>query len=495
MVVWAALAATFVASAFALTPNITAEWEITAMSPMIRFDPPEVWLDTYSNFDDNLYEQGVIGVGYPMLLAEPGARASISYVGTNMTWVAVMPVGANSAVVSPQVDGTAQPGPYMDNVSGAERVVRWASNPEIPFGAHTASFGLAAKAPNKTQVNLMGGIITMPVVGRGLPPSTTVLRVDGTVGSEYGRYTVQLDPPLHIPVNETFDSYRGYTAVNQTMYLTALDPEIRYTVTITGDEDPAQLLGLTSLWSCFLQDPQFVLDDLGLGNGSTSNGTGEVVSPGSNTTQALPGSSADHSGFTDRKKTNVGVIAGGVVGGVLGAGLLAAIIFFLYRRQKKKNDETLEEFVVDATDQAVTSYAQNYSVYDPSVYAPEETQGLMSTLGPSEPRASQGYYYSMQEKRSHPQSLYGDSNGPLNQETAQALLLALQKHQSNVQSNVGSQEQDAGPMGTVPPSYNPEWVPLESDSSGAGPPGLSPPPSAPPSDENGVNLGYYPPNK
>ncbi|BEI93666.1 uncharacterized protein CcaverHIS019_0601250 [Cutaneotrichosporon cavernicola] len=223
MVVWAALAATFVASALALTPNITTEFFITSMSPMVKFEPPGSWIDTYSNFDDSLYEPGVIEAGYPMLFAPHGGRASISYVGTNVTWIAVMPVGADSTVVSPEVDGTAQPAPFMDTMIGGRRVVRWTSNPDIPMGPHTGSFGLTANAPPEAQVEL-------------------------------------------VPVNATFNSYRRYTAVNQTMYLSALDPEVNYTVTITGDEDPTQFLGLTTLTACFLKNPTpeaFVVDATG----------------------------------------------------------------------------------------------------------------------------------------------------------------------------------------------------------------------------------------
>ncbi|BEJ01443.1 hypothetical protein CcaverHIS631_0601250 [Cutaneotrichosporon cavernicola] len=154
MVVWAALAATFVASALALTPNITTEFFITSMSPMVKFEPPGSWIDTYSNFDDSLYEPGVIEAGYPMLFAPHGGRASISYVGTNVTWIAVMPVGADSTVVSPEVDGTAQPAPFMDTMIGGRRVVRWTSNPDIPMGPHTGSFGLTANAPPEAQVEL-----------------------------------------------------------------------------------------------------------------------------------------------------------------------------------------------------------------------------------------------------------------------------------------------------------------------------------------------------
>jgi hypothetical protein len=50
--------------------------------------------------------------------------------------------------------------------------------------------------------------------------------------------------------------------------------------------------------------------------------------------------------------------------------------------------------------------------------------------------------------------------------TAQVLLLALQKHrQARDEAQVG-QEEDAGP---IPPSYNPNWTPQHSDSSGSSP--------------------------
>lgn len=68
-----------------------------------------------------------------------------------------------------------------------------------------------------------------------------------------------------------------------------------------------------------------------------------------------------------------------------------------------------------------------------------------------------------------------EPDSPMREGTAQVLLLALQKHrQARDESAQVDQEEDAGP---IPPSYNPNWTPQHSDSSGSSPtsgPGSSP---------------------
>lgn len=83
-----------------------------------------------------------------------------------------------------------------------------------------------------------------------------MFQLNGTVGPSFGRYTVDFEPPLPIPfTTNTFNSQRRYLAPNQTMYIGVLDPEVKYTVTITTDEDPTKYLGLVAFRACFLQDP------------------------------------------------------------------------------------------------------------------------------------------------------------------------------------------------------------------------------------------------
>jgi hypothetical protein len=191
-----------------------------------------------------------------------------------------------------------------------------------------------------------------------LPPSSTILRINGTSGPWYGQYTVELDPPPPIPLpSNTFNSHRRYVGLNQTFFYAALDPDVNYTVTVTGDQDPSKFLGLVSWQVCFLNDPDFVKAAVAAGRygnvtGTTSAGgppplgDGTPAASGAYSAQDMPtGSPAGPTGIAESaapftgSKTNVGAIAGGVVGGVVAAVLLGALIFFLCRRKTSQSKD------------------------------------------------------------------------------------------------------------------------------------------------------------
>ncbi|BEJ15667.1 hypothetical protein CspHIS471_0502720 [Cutaneotrichosporon sp. HIS471] len=340
-----------------------------------------------------------------------------------------------------------------------------------------------------------------PSVQFPLPPSTNVLYINGTVGPSYGRYSVNIDPkPPFWVENNGFNAHRRYVELNQLFYLSILDPEVNYTVTITGDPDGSKILGLATWTVCFLNDPQFFIDLLNDGSSSSmgvmpvpfggNNSFGSnnsllvptmPVAPVGSTTSVTNTSAPVPPATSPAGRTNVGAIAGGVVGGVLGAGLLAGLVFILCRRRKNQDDLLEEPFVIDATEAAVTPYKveTGYMMGSNDGYAPHALYGPVEPHGdrPSvlSDSHSKEYAAEFKEKYTHLQNVAVDSpKHPIQEETAQALLLALQRHR---ESSGVNQEEDAGPMGTIPPSYNPRWTARQlrqSDSSVTA--GLSSPP-------------------
>lgn len=120
-------------------------------------------------------------------------------------------------------------------------------------------------------------------------------------------------------------------------------------------------------------------------------------------------------------------------------------------------------------------------------YGPSYTQSPHS-VNPTSGLGPPHYPTTMQEKLARQQTFAADPNEPMNEETARALLLALQKHR---RSTGVSQEEDAGPAGVVPPSYNPSWSQQQSGPSGAGSSGLASPPQA----TSGTTSPLRPPEK
>ncbi|TEB26544.1 hypothetical protein FA13DRAFT_1019152 [Coprinellus micaceus] len=68
------------------------------------------------------------------------------------------------------------------------------------------------------------------------------------------------------------------------------------------------------------------------GSISRTSATGSSTNTGANPGSTAGGSSTDNT----EKKSNAGAIAGGVVGGIVGLALIAGLIFFLLRRNKKQ---------------------------------------------------------------------------------------------------------------------------------------------------------------
>ncbi|CAK9782017.1 hypothetical protein CC85DRAFT_288387 [Cutaneotrichosporon oleaginosum] len=325
-----------------------------------------------------------------------------------------------------------------------------------------------------------------------LPASSTMLEINGTVGPGYGRYTVEVNPPPpQLLGTNTFDAHRRYVALNETMYINSLDPAVNYTFTITGDEDPTKILGLVAWKACFLHNPEFVVRAGAGGSnasstaagGSDNAGISVVVSSGSSQPTSTGNSEAGAGASSAGTKTNIGAIAGGVVGGLLGAGLLAAVIFFLCRRRRQRHKASTEPFVIDVTEDAVTPFKpdtyrdgpnnqQHQMAYASLLPHNQHHDGRLSreyspyagrehgysagsaTSGPS----SQEYQVQAQEKHRQ-QTVTVNPDEPMNEETVQVLLNALQKHR---QSSGLPLEEDAGPaldVRLMPPMYNPMWAP------------------------------------
>ncbi|BEI84816.1 hypothetical protein CcaverHIS002_0502170 [Cutaneotrichosporon cavernicola] len=565
MMVWAAFAATWVVSTYAFEPNVTFIWEVPPMSPLIQFDPPDAWVDTYPNINDSLYTPGVMGKGFfPLITAGPGCRAYVEYIGSMFVLQGSLLDGATMSEVIFELDGVQQTGPMVGpSLDVLGQTIFGMTNLDTTLGPHVGSLRLLSSAPPQSRLAVGFSLITAEIVARSaafeetsclisrfpngdsatpagavhytgswqtrdniggvggqatvpyyemyanntpsvqfpLPPSTNILYINGTVGPSYGRYSVNIDPkPPYWAENNGLNAHRRYVELDQLFYFSSLDPEVNYTVTITGDPDGSKILGLSTWTVCFLNDPQFFIDLLNDGS-SSSKGVMPVPFTGNNTfgsnntlmvptTPVAPvGSTASVTNTTapvppvtsPAGRTNVGAIAGGVVGGVLGAGLLAGLVFIFCRRRKDQDDLFEGQFVVDATEAAVTPYKTETGYMRGS----NEGYALHSLYGPVEPHGdrpsllsgshSKDYGADFQEKYPHLQNVAVDyPKHPIQEETAQALLLAFQRHR---ESSGVNQEEDAGPISTIPPSYNPEWMARQSGQSDSSvTAGLSSPP-------------------
>ncbi|BEJ15702.1 hypothetical protein CspHIS471_0503070 [Cutaneotrichosporon sp. HIS471] len=392
LVIVALLAAS--ASAQAFNPNCFFNVSMSDNSPLVQYKPNTAWQSIFVNSPRNSWQAGAMGQGASSHSTFGlGPFIEIEYPGS-IAWAKGGIFNGSETPVRMDIDNIQQPYPVVN-----DSVYLLTSNKDLQTGAHSVKIsldqsstnpeallifllfqsmcGVVAETNDSEQVNChtvefakeianrqvilkggnwkpyqqFGGVGGQPFIDytsivanntpsvQLFPPKgSNYFYLNGTVGNVYGQYTVDIQPSPPYPrqVN-TFNASNSWDVPGELLYYTPLDPNVEYTVTVTGDQDITKYLGLNSWMYCDYQLG-------GNGNSSPNNTTGASSTP---TPTPTPG-----------KKTNVGAIAGGVVGGVVAAAAIAALLFFLCRRNRKKGPLDVDHgvFTVDDTVDATTPY-------------------------------------------------------------------------------------------------------------------------------------------
>ncbi|CAK9781382.1 hypothetical protein CC85DRAFT_310712 [Cutaneotrichosporon oleaginosum] len=378
--------------AMAITSNCFFNVSMQDTSPLIRYNPPSAFRTIFVNSPASTWQPGIIGQGistHSTYGLEP--YIIVEFPGT-VAWAKGGVANVSNTPIRFTIDDRQQPYPVVDEN------VFLSTSTDLAMGPHTARLqidpsstdplawmalfvfqtltGVAAESNDPEKVNChvvefakhltnnqvimhgnnwephqtYGGVGGQPqfdyssIISNNTasvslypPKGSNYFYLNGTVGNAYGLYTVLIDPAPPYPRNDnTFNASNSWDVLGELLYFTPLDPDVEYKITVTGDEDVNKYLGLNSWMYC----------DYSL-NGNKPNGT----------TPTRP----DKSGTdvpSNEKKTNVGAIAGGVVGGVAAAAAIGALIFFLCRRNRKKDNMDADPamFTVDDTVDATTPY-------------------------------------------------------------------------------------------------------------------------------------------
>lgn len=265
------------------------------------------------------------------------------------------------------------------------------------------------------------------------------IRINGTMAWNHGIFQVDVSPPP--PGRRAQEKYWGFTpwsVVNTTYYSTALDPTQNYTFTLTNLNSEGQ--AASSVW---LEPATLTLFK---------------------------------SKTADKSKTNVGAIAGGVVGGVLAIVLIAGAIWFFMRRRNKKTA-------------AVSGRRTSIDVETEPAYGPAPTpfmsehQPLSPQTYPSPPGTLSAPTESGYTDRTS--DYFGGSQYASGSAQPQPIAVGALPRKGGAPPDVVRHPQQAADAGTlhpmaaeeddmVPPSYNPEWE-TSSTASLARAGGLAPP--------------------
>ncbi|GMK55668.1 hypothetical protein CspeluHIS016_0207240 [Cutaneotrichosporon spelunceum] len=383
-------------SAQSFSPNCFFNVSLGDNSPLIIYQPPSAFTSVFVN--SVRWQAGLMGMGASVHSTfGQGPVVFIEYPGTQ-AWASGLVGNGSATPIRMTIDGVLQPYPEILDQAGFV----FTGN-DMPPGLHSVNItmdptstdpravmmfelfqsvvGISAETDNSAQVvchniefakhigntqvilkgsdwtpsQQFGGVGGQPLIDYTSitanntpsvllypPVGSNYFFLNGTVGNAYGMYTVDISPPPPYPrkVN-TFNASNSWEVPGETLYYTPLDPNVQYEVTVTGDPDITKFLGLNSWKYC---DYQLNANN-GKDNGTTPINGGNDSSP-SVTPVPVP------------KPTNVGAIVGGVVGGVVGAAAIAALVFFLCRRNRKKDQPDADPamFTIDDTVDATTPY-------------------------------------------------------------------------------------------------------------------------------------------
>ncbi|WOO78198.1 uncharacterized protein LOC62_01G001748 [Vanrija pseudolonga] len=185
------------------------------------------------------------------------------------------------------------------------------------------------------------GVISFQTV-----PNSTYMIVNGTMGPEYSRYSINMSPlpPGAIPVNGgkytgfQYSPYRNPGA----FYFTPLDPQVQYAVSIQGTINEAT------------ESTAFTPGSGNIHSVTFYAGTKKVDPTPANTTSTE--SEAPLHGESPRASRNAKII-GGSVGGGVGGLLLLGLLAFCCLRHKKKPSPVVSDptpFEIDSGGSAAT---------------------------------------------------------------------------------------------------------------------------------------------
>lgn len=87
------------------------------------------------------------------------------------------------------------------------------------------------------------------------PLGTNYFTMNGNVGPQYGLYSVTIQPPPPFPRTiSTYNATNARTWDGVRLFFNSLDPDVQYTIKITGDEDPTKFIGLHDWTYCLYSE-------------------------------------------------------------------------------------------------------------------------------------------------------------------------------------------------------------------------------------------------
>ncbi|KAL1410732.1 hypothetical protein Q8F55_001674 [Vanrija albida] len=324
------------------------------------------------------------------------------------------------------------------------------------FCAGSAAGGACVHSGPRLTTNTAGATMSFT-----LPTNTSVVQLIGAVGNLIGGYVVTLTPP---PVSGTqaltLNAWNPNfsTMQDNVLYFAAVDPATRYNLSVQY-QGGGDLLSTWQLWGV-----TFVTVSGGIPKNDTGTDT-----PGGGGDGGAGGGGRNGGGST---RLSIAAIVGIVIGTLVALALIAFIIWFFRRRERKtrvllqqfevSNGNRVDMIELDEARGNEQAPAQSAALLPPATTAPRQqvyvtpyrpadalSSGSQTVAGGHRARRSSGgRTYKSDFRLSH----YSDSS--LGEEAGPPVGRTIE------------QERDGGRV-VVPPSYDPSWADGVSEAGGA----------------------------
>jgi hypothetical protein len=131
----------------AFSPNLTGGFMFSPVSPLVQYEPPGAWYDSYSTLDWTVWEPGIVAAGIPAMASRGTAtpRLTFEYPGHNVSlYGTVNNRRANTSFPGWfTIDGVRQQSPTLGtSTGGTMESALWTSPASMDFGLHNLSLGL-----------------------------------------------------------------------------------------------------------------------------------------------------------------------------------------------------------------------------------------------------------------------------------------------------------------------------------------------------------------
>lgn len=191
------------------------------------------------------------------------------------------------------------------------------------------------------------------------PANASWVGLNVTRGPTFSDLRIKVEPEIEGYATQIPSTRDDHYSPDEMVWFRSLDPLRLYNISISSFKG-LYYDGPVALNSITFYGGHAVEGEKGNSAGITSAGTPSTGSTGSQSGAggAGAGNTGSRSGAGDTKegKTNVGAIAGGVVGGVLGALVLAGLAYFFLRRRRQNQEEKDRQPRLEIDDAPVTPY-------------------------------------------------------------------------------------------------------------------------------------------